>query len=175
MNNMVRHEVWLNAQDLVDIGLVKEEDILKLTPELEASLKKASASFEAYREPVAEKKSPETVNQNQNQNQITMEAQEKEALIKAEQNRVAAWMVWAEVDLAKVKAGIDSGKEISAKETQEFVLAMNNKTALKTLEANSAGKVETPAKELTAEEKSEDEYKQAEKDLNASLGIKSED
>lgn len=175
INNSVRHEAWLSAQDLVDIGLVKEEDVLELTPELEASIQKVSASFDNYREPKAVIEPIKSVNNLIINNSQTMEASEREAVITAEQNRVAAWMVWAEVDLAKVKAGIESGKEISAKETQEFVLAMNDKNNLKTLEANSTKKVETSSTEPTAEEKAEAEYKQAEKDLNASLGIKSED
>lgn len=175
MNNSVRHEVWLSAQDLVSIGLVKEEDVLELTPELEASIQNVSASFDNYREPKAIVEPIKSVNNLIINNSQTMEASEREAVITAEQNRVAAWMVWSEVDLAKVKAGIESGKEISAKETQEFVLAMNDKNNLKTIEANSTKKVETPSTEPTAEEKSEAEYKQAEKELNASLGIKSED
>ena len=191
-SNNIRHEIWLSAQDLVDIGLVKEEDVLKLTPELEASLHKGTATFDSYREPakvtsiesqsITVESQPgsqttQSVNNltNNNNNTQSMEATEKEAIILAEKNRVAAWMVWAEVDLAKVQAGITSGKEISAKETQEFVLAMSNIKNLEALKANSAGKVETPKTEPTAEQIAETEYKQAEDALNASLGLKTKE
>ena len=175
MNNSVRHEAWLSASDLVAIGMVKEEDVLKLTPEIEA-MQKVTASFDSYREPKAVEpiKEQEQVIINNNNSQ-TMEASERKAVLTAEQNRVAAWMVWAEVDLAKVKAGIESGKEISEKETQEFVLAMNDKTKLKELEANSQGKIDTPKVEPTAEEKADAEYKQAEAELKKAMGIKLED
>lgn len=176
INNQTRHEIWLSAQDLVNIGLVKEEDVLKLTPELEATFKNISASFDSYREQPKQPKQPKTQIINQtNINHNQMEAQERDAVLTAEQNRVSAWMVWAEVNLAKVTAGIESGKEISAKETQEFVLAMNDKNRLKEIEANSQGKVDTPATEPTAEEKAKKEYEQAEAELNAAMGIKLED
>lgn len=175
MQNNIRHEVWLSAQDLVDIGLVKEEDVLKLTPELEATLQKVTATFDSYREPRINKEPISNVNKQLINIQTTMETSEKDDLLKAEKNRVDAWMVWAEVDLAKVKAGIDSGKEISAKETQEFVLAMNNSKNLEALKANSAGKVETPKTEPTAEQIAETEYKQAEAELKKAMGIKLED
>src|SRR5690554_1590287 len=39
-DNQIRHEAWLSAKDLVAIGLVKEEDVLKITPEIAAALEK---------------------------------------------------------------------------------------------------------------------------------------
>ena len=182
-NPLTRVEVWINAEDMVAIGLVKKENVTTLTPVLSEEIKsKTGIILEAYRERTSAPTSDITVTGSQyvnnltnNNNKQSMEATEKEAIILAEKNRVEAWMVWAEVDLAKVKAGIDSGKEISAKETQEFVLAMNNMKNLEALKANSAGKVETPKTEPTAEQIAETEYKQAEEALNASLGLKTKE
>lgn len=47
--------------------------------------------------------------------------------IEKERQRVAAWQVYAEVDPKKVTEGINSGKVISAADTQEFLLAAAKK------------------------------------------------
>ena len=175
-NNRV--EIWLNAENLVEIGLVKKEDVYELTPALAAEISdKMKVSLGSYHEP----------NSNSNHLKIDKMAEPKDEInvaeiqanavkegVQKESARVEAWMVWAEIDLKKVQAGISSGKEISAKETQEFILAMSNKTNLEALKTNSPDGIKTPVTEPTAEEKSKLEYEQAEKELNASLGLKKE-
>ena len=68
----------------------------------------------AYEEP----ENKQTSNNNKN-NDKKMEAQEITAIANEatakEKARVDAWMVFAEIDLAKVKAGVDSGKKFPQK------------------------------------------------------------
>ena len=175
-NNDVRHEIWLSADDMVEIGLVEEEDVLKLTPELAASLpKEIFASFDNYREPIVEASTKQENNKNLLNTNTKMEKPEIDALVlgavNAEKARVDAWMVYADVDMAKVKAGIESGKNISAKESNEFLLAVANKSNLTAIESNSPAAVDAAAEaaKVTAYEK---ELADAEKEINESLNIK---
>lgn len=174
-----REEIWLNAENMVDIGLVKKEDVYELTPSLAAEISdKMKISLGAYHEPESNSNNLKTKKMAENTNEVNVAEIEANAIKKGaekESARVSAWMVWAEVDLKKVQAGIDSGKEISAKETQEFILAMTNKTNLEAIKTNSPGAVATPKTEPTAEDKAKQEYEQAEKELHASLGLKVED
>ena len=50
-----------------------------------------------------------------------------QAGIEKERQRVAAWQVYAEVDAKKVSEGINSGKEITAADTQELLLSAAKK------------------------------------------------
>lgn len=175
-NNRV--EIWLNASNLVDIGMVKKEDVYELTPALAAEISdKMKVSLGSYHEPESNSNHLKIEKMADEKNEINVAEIKANAIkegVERETARVSAWMVWAEVDLKKVQAGIDSKKEISAKETQEFILAMSNKTNLEAIKTNSPEGVKTPATEPTAEEKAKLEYEEAEKELNASLGLKKE-
>ena len=164
-----RPTVWLSADDAVAIGLVNQEDVLVLTPKIAADLSsKIVMHMGAYEE---EPESKQTSNNKNNDKK--MEAQEIKAITDEatakEKARVDAWMVFAEIDLAKVKAGIDSGKEISAKEINEFLLAQSNAKNLDKIERASAETVKTP-EELKAQEQAELEAEEAA--LEAELGLK---
>jgi ATP-dependent protease ClpP protease subunit len=176
-NEETREEVWLNAQDLVEIGLVKQENVFELTPAL-AAKQQIKIELEAYKEPV---------NNNNNNNQILeamadekkeLTAEERRSIVASgvasEKARVEAWMVWFETDPAKVKAGIESGKEISPKDTQEFVLAMSNGKALEAIKEKSPEAIKTGA-EKTPEAEHEAELEKEEKALETALGLKVED
>lgn len=165
-----RLELWLSSQDLVDLNIVKKEDVLVLSPvQIAANNKKVLALMSDYKE-----KEPKINILNLNNNNMTeqeIHASNAKA-VEAEKSRVAGWMVWANVDLTKVAAGIESGKEISAKDTQEFILASTNKLALDNIAKTSNPVVNVPSKDLTSEQVAEQEYKQAEKELLAKLGVK---
>lgn len=174
-NEETRIEVWLNASDLVAIGLVKQENVFELTPAL-AAKQQIKLELEAYKEPIIN-------NNNQNLEAMADEkkeltAEERQSIVASgvasEKARVEAWMVWLETDPAKVKAGIESGKEVSAKDTQEFMLAMSNGKALEAIKENSPSEVVT-GKEKTPEAEHEAELETEEKALNAALGIKTEE
>jgi ATP-dependent protease ClpP protease subunit len=173
-----REEIWLNAKNLVDIGLVKKEDVFELTPSLAAEISdKMKNSLGAYHEPESNNNHLKIEKMADEKNEINVAEITANAIregVEKETARVSAWMVWAEIDLKKVQSGISSGKEISAKETQEFILAMSNKTNLGAIQTNSPGAVTTPKTEPTAEEKEKHELIEAEKQLNAALGLKVE-
>jgi len=175
-NGDIRHEIWLSAEDMVSIGLVKQENVLKLTPELAASLpKEVFASFDNYREPIVEATITTIPKENLINTNIKMEKPEIDAAISAalnaEKARVDAWMVYADVDMVKVKAGIESGKDITAKEMGEFVLAVANKSNLDAIAQNSPGAVDA-ATELATKTAYEKELEEEETKLNASLNLK---
>lgn len=167
--NEVRHEVYLNADDMVAIGLVAQEDVLKITPDIAADLGLSpTAMFDNYREPIQSQNILQTNNNNNNMETPDLNAV-KMAAKQEEQARVAAWMVFAEVDLAKVQAGIESGKEISMKEMGEFMLAKADAGKLKTLEAQSQADITPSAEEIASKQK---EYATAEAELYSELGLK---
>ncbi|MDA3816925.1 MAG: ATP-dependent Clp protease proteolytic subunit [Prolixibacteraceae bacterium] len=182
-DNQTRREAWLSAKDLVAIGLVKEEDVLKITPEIAAALESPSAFFDDYRKKEVEKtptdkktqpeEKKEDSNISNNKNNTEMDAKEIEKVkadaITEEKNRTEAWLVFHDVDAKKVREGIESGKSITAKEQNEFLLAAQDKKILAQIEEKSNPNAETPKDESDAKEK---EYKQAEKELHASLKLK---
>ena len=173
-----REEVWLNAADMVSIGLVKQENVFELTPALAAELSdKVKISLGAYHDPQSSSNQLNSKGMAEDQREVNVAAIEANAQkygADRESARVAAWMVWAEVDLKKVKAGIESGKEISAKETQEFMLAMSNKSQLEAIQKETPAAVTPPVVEPTAEQKQEQELISAKKELYAQLGLKEE-
>lgn len=167
--NEVRHEVYLNADDMVAIGLVAQEDVLKITPDIAADLGLSpTAMFDNYREPIQSQNILQTNNNNNNMETPDLNAV-KMAAKQEEQARVAAWMVFAEVDLAKVQAGIESGKEISMKEMGEFMLAKADAGKLNTIEAQSQADITPSAEEIATKEK---EYATAQAELYSELGLK---
>jgi ATP-dependent protease ClpP protease subunit len=171
-DGMIRHEVWLSAKDLVAIGLVKEEDVLKLTPEIEASIKANKIAFGEYRaKHLTATFKNEIVNNNNNNNNTIMELT-NEQVLQAERERVAAWNVWAKVDADKVLAGIASGNSITPAQSQEFMLALAGKNALTEIEKNSTKEIDAnDDKKVEAESKSkvDEDKKSANADLNALL------
>lgn len=176
-NESERDEVWLNAQDLVDIGLVKAENVFELTPAL-AAKQTVKAEFGAYKEPekklTSNNQKPNTMPENVRE----LTAEERQIIVasgvSAEKARVEAWMVWIDTDAAKVKAGIESGLAISPKDTQEFMLAMANGKSLEAIASTSAAPVNTPKKETTPEAEHATELEEAEKSMLSAMGLKSE-
>jgi ATP-dependent protease ClpP protease subunit len=160
-----RVEVWLTAQNLVDIGLVKTENVMVLTPALAASISKnMSAYFGDFKEQT-----------NLNSTIIMAEQNTKtpEAAIADERDRVSGWMSWLDVDANAVKAGIESGKTITAKEISEFSRKLADKSVLEALAANSITGIETPkTTELTPEAAHSKELEDFEKKLNDVANIK---
>lgn len=174
-NEETRIEVWLNASDLVAIGLVKQENVFELTPAL-AAKQQVKLELEAYKEPIINNNNQILEAMAEEKKELT--AEERQSIVASgvasEKARVEAWMVWLETDPAKVKAGIESGKEVSAKDTQEFMLAMSNGKALEAIKGNSPEAVKTP-KEKTPEAEHEAELLAEEKAFETALGLKKED
>jgi len=174
-NEETRIEVWLNASDLVAIGLVKQENVFELTPAL-AAKQQVKLELEAYKEPIINNNNQILEAMAEEKKELT--AEERQSIVASgvasEKARVEAWMVWLETDPAKVKSGIESGKEVSAKDTQEFMLAMSNGKALDAIKENSPAAVVT-GKEKTPEAEHEAEVEKDKSEFEAALGIKKEE
>lgn len=63
--------------------------------------------------------------------------------ISAERDRSGAWMAHLATDSAAVIAGIESGENISMKQTQEFIVKQNSKLQLESLAGDSAAAAPT--------------------------------
>lgn len=86
--------------------------------------------------------------------------------VEQERDRVQAIMVYADADLAAVKAAIDGGKPLTAKQTQEFLVKMTSGQQLAAV-ATDGGK---PAP-VTQAPAADDKRKQAEADMLASVNL----
>lgn len=122
-------------------------------------------------------------NFNSNQNFNTMNAEElkakhpgvydqvfssgKQAGEKAEQNRVAAWLVFNDVNSDQVKAGIESGEEMSKAEELSFMRASQKAELQKTLEQNSADTLSPDKK--TGKLKTKDSKSEEQDEIDAAL------
>lgn len=97
---------------------------------------------------------------------IGMEAGEKK-----ENARIAGWNVWAKVDLEKVNKGIESGNDIDAKSTQEFMLQMASGKKIEEIKDENADEPNVDKEKITAEQKEKAEAKAA---IAAQFGDKPE-
>ena len=180
-----RIDVTLSASDMKKIGLVSK--IISSTPKqktkIDANYQRAIAAFGGLDfdpKPNPEADANEQINNNK-QIKTTMTRQEFESQhpqafaeivnigvekgIEAEKNRVGAWSAWSGIDAEAVKAGIESGKEITSKDTAEFqVKALNasNKTALEA-EAKKQAELDAANGNPPAGEDDEEELTAAQK------------
>lgn len=189
-----RIDVNLSASDMKKIGLVSK--VINSTPKqkakIEANYQRSIAAFAGLNidaENNTPTPKPEANNNaiNNKQIQTTMTREELEsqhpALFasivnigvekgrKAEANRVGAWSAWSAIDPEAVKAGIESGEEITPKDTSEFQVKALNASNKKALEAEASRQAELDAQngnppaaeggeELTAAQKLEAEVMQ---------------
>jgi len=150
--------VFLNARQAKEIGLIQK--ITKVNP----------TEMKAFNEmiyKVAAEYKPTNENSNSNPNIMTLaelKAQHPNiyneifalgilAGVSQEKDRVEACLVFNEIDPAGVKAAIESGKPLSAKQMAEFGLKSMSADALKKLASDSTGEVKTGA--VTEKDKTE--------------------
>ena len=157
-----RVAVELSADDMLKIGLINR--INKITPQIKAEIETRVYDIAAKTYGIT--KAAETIT-SQNQNYNTMTLQELKASnpklyaeilqegVAQERDRVEACLVYLEVDPKGVKAAIEGGKPLSAKQMAEFSLKQNSPEALKKLAAESttAPVTEEVKDKKTAEEK----------------------
>lgn len=185
-----RIEVLLTASDLKKIGLVGK--INKMIPTKAAESKaqmdafKNCRSLEEFRMAA---QTPEVKNPKPTNMTLADLKAENPALyaeiynagllagktegITAEKDRIEACMVFIDIDPAGVKAAIESGKPLTAKQMAEFALKSTSASQIKKIEKDSeaTGDIQTPAPdavEKTAKEKTISEF---EKGVAASLKI----
>jgi len=163
-----RLDVFFTAQEAKKIGLVKT--INQITPKkraeidsrMEAAARHMGISIAAV---VPAHSNPQSI-PSPNTNKMTIEQLKAEhpALYAAavqdgvaqERDRVEACLVFLDIDPKGVKAAIENGKPLTAKQMAEFTLKAANPKALAALEKESAPATETaeaPAKPQTEAEK----------------------
>lgn len=172
-----RIDVSLTAKEMKAIGLV--DKIVKLTPkEIEAI---DNRMFDIAAKKTEESKPKPEILTQKNKVMTLAEIKANHPALYAEiialgvadeRDRVGAWMAFADIDPVAVKAGIDSGKDLTRKETAEFTRKGMSAEGLTALSKESAKEVKTPEQEIAA--KTADEKKKAdfEKEVRAELGLK---
>lgn len=169
----VRNDVELTPEEAKKLGIVKE--IRRLEPK--------AYSFDMQVVAISDdkKEAPSGINNKSKTEQMDLAkfkaehpaiyqqavADGEKVGVKKERDRVEAWAVYNEVNPEKVKAGIESGDELSAKAMAEFNLEIAKG------EKVEAGKKDNPEDLDTKQEELTSEQIQAKKDsdlLNKELG-----
>lgn len=160
-----RIDIVLTGADLKKIGLVSK--VNKLTPsktaEMESEFKAFDkldpklATLQDYRSAAKATLPPTPEKETETKNNTVMTIDELKlkhpevyasvykAGVDAEKERVEGIMVFAEIDVAACKAAIESGKDLTAKQKNEFLLKQTSSAALKDIKDDSS-------KALTTEE-----------------------
>ena len=179
--------VYLDADALVKIGLVAQENVQELTAELAAELGDSKVDMYTHIDlPVAkgDKPTDKKIELNSNINTNTnMEKQftqaDIDAAVKAERSRVNAYLAHASTDIDKVIAGIKSGEELSADVREELMIARADAKTLAVI-ANASQK-DVIVKEETTEAQAEivsNEQKELDAftaELKEQMGLKNEE
>lgn len=194
--NVSRVDVFLTAKEAKAIGLI--DKVTKITPtkkaEIEsvfneriAALGKVPADLYAATEAApAEEESPtpapvkESLNKNKAMTIDEFKVKHPEAfaalskditaqVLKAERDRVGAWMAWQDVDPKAVAEGIKSGDAVSMTQLAEFQKKMLTGKAQADATAENAANVETGAAPSTEEENAKPEVKAIEESVLAEL------
>lgn len=142
-----RINVTLNAEQALKLGLVSK--VNKITP---SQAKEINAFYESIAAVIDGKPKEQIIipeqkivsTQKMDINKLRSEHPEVyqqvfDLGVSTERDRVEACLVFAEVDLPGVKAAIEGGKALSAKQMSEFSLKVMAKGEIKEIEANSAG------------------------------------
>lgn len=90
--------------------------------------------------------------------------------VNAERDRVGAWAAFSDVDPKAVKEGIEGGEPLSQKVMAELTLKSVSAKAVKDIEADGEGKVETEETEAAKTEKDK-KVEAFEKQVETNLGI----
>ena len=157
-----RLNIWLDAKQAKKIGLV--DKVRKLEPAERDAINARFMGMAAEHVPTKEEPSNKKI---MTKGELLKDHPAIYAEIVAEgvakeKDRVESCLVFAEVDLAGVKAAIASGQNLSAKQMSEFSMKIMSKAALGIIEG------ESPAPAPTGEEKPGEKPKtETEKSLEA--------
>lgn len=181
-----RLDILVNAKQLKEMGIISK--IVRLTPEkrakIEASMMEIAAFDSGFDTPAILNTEENDLQIENNSNMNIQELKEKHPALyasvfeagekagkEAESDRVGAWATFNDVDPVAVKAGIESGKNLSQKDTAEFTLKAINASTLKKIEGDNpaADKTDTTSPEaLTGEAK---ELADLSAKIDAELGL----
>ncbi|MCK5633413.1 hypothetical protein KAH94_06665, partial [bacterium] len=187
-----RRDVWITAKEAKKIGLVHK--VTRLEPSEIKAFEQNLVAFSKFDgEEIIEKpqgsgeKEKETIIDIKNEKKKIMTRDELKAShpelfeeiyqsgVKAESDRIGAYLAFSEIDMEAVKKGISSKEVITQTFMAEMTLkAISNKT-LDTKEKESPKESDPPKgekKEKTAEEV---EYANAEKEIFEAAGLKNEE
>lgn len=169
-----RIDIMLDADQAKKIGLVQK--VNKLIPADITALNHRLMGIAAEHKPEPEEEPEKPTQMTKEELQKNHPAVYAEIFglgVAAEKDRVESCLVFAEVDLAGVKAAIEGGKPLSAKQTSEFALKVMSSSTLKKIEAE-AGE-DTPTGDDTPTVQTEKEKADAAFDaaVNQNLGLKS--
>jgi len=147
-----RIDVYLDSKEAKEIGLV--DNIISIQPNEMAAFNSKYFKMAAEQiKPV--KKQEKTIKMNKE----TLKSEHPELFasiqteaITAEQDRAGAWLAFAEADLEAVKAGIESGKNITQKMTAEMTIKLISAEKVKGAESDSAGDLDTDPPESAKDE-----------------------
>lgn len=170
-----RKDVFLNAKEAKEFGFVTK--INKITPTKKAEIDALGVQIAAkYTPEITGEQRVSVVTNPQKPKKMTVEDFKKEnpeaynsivaAGITQERERVKAHLVYADVDLASVKASIENGEDLTASKMAELNRKMVSAAAIAGAEQDAPAATDPPAPSattLTAEQK---EYA----DLSASVG-----
>ncbi len=155
-----RNDVYLTAKEALEIGIIQK--IVEISPE-----QKAAMNNEYLKSMISNTKSNEIQISPMEDEKKLKEAADKAAntALQAEQERVASWMVYIDVDKQAVIDGIKSGNKITEVERSEFSLKVAKASKLAEI------KTETPATSvppvpITTETKTAEQLRQEELDAD---------
>lgn len=167
-----RVNIWLTAKQAKQIGLITK--VINLTPEQEKEVAKAQAELESqFAMRIAASLNPTTTENLPKTSDMTIEKlkaehpaiyasiveEAKKEGIKAEQERVKAWMAWAKIDAEKVNKAIAEGTAFSMSDMSELSAKAASMKHIANAEADS------PAPGATATAGTEAPKPTAEKEL----------
>lgn len=138
-----RIDVYLDSKEAKEIGLV--DNIISIQPNEMAAFN--SKYFQMAAEQIKPvKKQEKTIKMNKetlkSEHPELFASIQKEA-ITAEQDRAGAWLAFAEADLEAVKAGIESGSNITQKMTAEMTIKLISAEKVKGFQADSSKELDT--------------------------------
>ena len=178
-----RLDVFLSAKEAKQVGLI--DKIVKITPVMRQEIEQYGHQMAAEYIPKTEL--PKTESHIKNQSMTLEEFKAKHPELFAQvvaigatesSDRIGAWMEFADVDIKVVKAGIESGKEITRKEIVALSRAEFAAASLAAASTEAPAADATATAEGTLDASSDAEKAEAAKlaefsaKVNASLGLK---
>jgi hypothetical protein len=145
-----RIDVALTAKEAKQIGLINE--IIQITPSIKAEIESyfnssasySSQSFRKTNQPITQPKKPIIMTiETLKAEHPALFAQIVALGVEGERNRVAAAMVYNDIDPVAVKALIESGKDLSQKDMAEFGLKATHKMMAENIKKDSPVAVAT--------------------------------
>lgn len=140
----IRNDVWLTAQEAKDYGIVDEiinMDVDQKTAYEYKFHSEMSKLADKFKDKPNNNKMAEIEMTNAELEQKLREARESGIKIgsKAETERVASWNKYASIDPEAVRAGIESGEEISPSQREDLLLKAAMKSAKDNLKDENPG------------------------------------